>query len=487
MQKEFKSAFHKDEYKLLNTYLHCNFVDINFTPFKIGRVLKTLEIIVTPECNQQCEYCYLHQHGHDSYPMDIRADKETTLNNIRMLMDYMIYEKKWVFQEYELFAGDLFTTGYFFDIMDLLYPYFEYIYKKAPELFHREMGGNGLLITIPTNLRFIEDDEITQKVLDIYDKFQKLNITINFSWSHDGKYCSDQREGFDLTDEHYEKAFKFLDKTGGGIHPMMSPEGTKYAIQNHKWWQEMFKRYMPGRLKIDETHPFHLEVRNDGWTDESISNYLKYLKYRLTEYFNLCNNEIDKVAYSIFNGDGKMAGTIKKAEHDLDIFHVIVDPYYLTDDSMTCMLQKSLIVRASDLAIVPCHRLTYHQFIGGWFIPNEDRSAIVDIEPNNVGQLIMTKSFRTDLAPVCATCWNKHNCLKGCLGAQFEWSGEMYLPILSVCKFQKAKTSFIIKMFAETGILDSAFRQKLVSEEQKKHFIKLCEKLGYNICQQKTN
>jgi sulfatase maturation enzyme AslB (radical SAM superfamily) len=34
----------------------------------------TVELIIRPECNQQCKYCYLKQYGHESYP--IRANKE---------------------------------------------------------------------------------------------------------------------------------------------------------------------------------------------------------------------------------------------------------------------------------------------------------------------------------------------------------------------------------------------------------------------------
>lgn len=473
--------FQHDQNELLDSFLNMSFVEMKNTPFNEGRMFKVLEIIVTPECNQKCEYCYLNKYGHESYPMDIRADKETTLHNIKMLMDYLTYEKRYYFREYELFAGDLFTTGYFFDLMDLLYPYFEFIYNKAPELFNREKGFSGLLITIPNNLRFIEDDNITQQVLEVYNKYKKIGTLINFSWSHDGKYSCDQREGFQLSDEYYDKAFRFLEETGSGIHPMMSPEGAKYAIENHKWWQEMYKKYLPTRLKLNEYHAFHLEVRNDGWTDEAISNYLKYLKFRMTEYFKLCNNEIDKVAYTLFKGDGDMPGSLRRPDGDIDAFNVVVNPVYIGYNRTTCMLQNSLIIRASDLAIVPCHRLAYHQFIGGWYETDEENTKIIGVKANNPGQLINLKTFRTDLAPVCVTCWNKNNCLKGCLGSQFEWSGEVYLPVLSVCKFQKAKTSFVLKMLCETGVLGSALDQDIIPEEQKEHLINLCERLGYKI------
>ena len=93
--------FQHDQNELLDSFLNMSFVEMKNTPFNEGRMFKVLEIIVTPECNQKCEYCYLNKYGHESYPMDIRADKETTLHNIKMLMDYLTYEKRYYFRESE--------------------------------------------------------------------------------------------------------------------------------------------------------------------------------------------------------------------------------------------------------------------------------------------------------------------------------------------------------------------------------------------------
>ena len=112
---------------------------------------------------------------------------------------------------------------------------------------------------------------------------------------------------------------------------------------------------------------------------------------------------------------------------------------------------------------------------------DEEKTKIIDVKANNVGQLIDIKSHHVTLAPECCICWNNKNCLHGCLGAQYEWSGELYLPIPSVCKLQKAKTSFILKMFVETGILQSAINQNIMKEYHKNHLLNLCRKLGYTL------
>ena len=50
----------------------------------------SIEIIVRPDCNQKCKYCYLVQHGKESYPLHTRVDRETTLKNIKLFISFDI-------------------------------------------------------------------------------------------------------------------------------------------------------------------------------------------------------------------------------------------------------------------------------------------------------------------------------------------------------------------------------------------------------------
>lgn len=471
LTKTNQELFEKDENALLKTFMEAPFVRAQNTRFFESPAMSMLELIVTPECNQKCEYCYITKYGSELYPHNSRADKETTLNNMKMIMDYFVYEKKYIFKNYELFAGDMFSTDLFFGTMEILYPYFEYMYDKAPELF--SIGVDERVIIIPCNMRFVSNDEIAQQVKEWIKKFATLNVKIVFSWSHDGKYSSDIREKIELTDEYYDKVFTFLKETHGGLHPMLSYEGIQNAKANLDWWIEMYQKYFPERVAIGDYMPIHLEVRNNGWTDETISEYLEFLRYRMEKIFDMFKEDIDAVSRYLFHYDGQ-------GLPDYDQFDCIAfEPF--RDNLMSCSMQKAIMVRVSDMAIVPCHRLSYHQFIGGWFVPNEERTKIIDLKANNVGQLIDIKSHQVTLSPECCICWNNKNCLHGCLGSQYEWSGELYLPIPSVCKLQKAKTSFILKMFVETGILQSAINQNLLKEYHKNHLLYLCERLGYEL------
>ena len=91
------ASFHENENNLLETFLFASFEEIERTKHFTSSVFEHLELIITPECNQKCEYCYITKYGKDLFPMHRRADKETTLKHLKMVMDFFTYEKKFIF------------------------------------------------------------------------------------------------------------------------------------------------------------------------------------------------------------------------------------------------------------------------------------------------------------------------------------------------------------------------------------------------------
>ena len=79
-----------------------------------------IELIIRPDCNQKCDYCYITNHGKELYPDHYSNDQ--ILKNLKLLLDYLD-EKQIKPFEWELFAGDLFYDGLIFDIFDLFYFY----------------------------------------------------------------------------------------------------------------------------------------------------------------------------------------------------------------------------------------------------------------------------------------------------------------------------------------------------------------------------
>ena len=217
----------------------------------------SIEIIVRPDCNQKCKYCYLVQHGKESYPLHTRVDRETTLRNIKLFMDYLT-EKKYYVNELDIFAGDLFYDNIFFDFIDDIYNYYVEMHKLYPDKFDRNPRSPA--IVIPCNFSFCNDDEKIVKVQQIVDKFSELNMILYFSYSSDGIYSTDVRECREITEEFYDKVLKFCADNHWGAHPMISYENIDNAIKNYDWWKEKYAQHvMDGNTK-----PSFLEVRNDG-------------------------------------------------------------------------------------------------------------------------------------------------------------------------------------------------------------------------------
>ena len=123
-----KHDFLTYETELLEQYLNStlfhptNLLDVR----SLGRhpvapgVKSRIELIVRPECNQTCEYCYIARYGKDLYPYHERVGKEQIVKNLDIFLNYIFNEKKVFIEQWELFAGDMFYDGLYFDILDVL-------------------------------------------------------------------------------------------------------------------------------------------------------------------------------------------------------------------------------------------------------------------------------------------------------------------------------------------------------------------------------
>lgn len=434
-----------------------------------------LELIIRPECNQKCDYCYIGQYGDTLYPFTERLSKEKIVKNTKMLFEYFLHRQCYI-QNIELFAGDLFYDDLYFDLMETLY---EIYYKPLKENNNVLFSDNRKpRIIMPCNFSFCNNEEQYHKVEQIVDKFTKLGVEMGFSWSHDGRYAYEIREKTVPTNEFYDRAFKFVQKYNAGTHAMISVEGLDNAIENFNWWEEAYEKYLPERKEFS---PYFLEVRNgkDYWTTEAIEKYLLFLDYIIEHMFNL--NQKDPIAYvqSVYGSRRQKRRRLELKEKYPNMCDKAI-PQDFTEliafsrdgESLSCTLGHALCLNLATLSFVPCHRLNYKQFRGGYFvtqkpdISNLNKQAnkylndkmeekIVDVEhlPGLNGYLsaYYTIKYRQ---PGCATCDYKEFCIGGCLGAQFEDSGDMNLPIQSVCNLFKAKIDFIFNKYKNLGILN---------------------------------
>lgn len=361
----------------------------------------SLELYITPDCNQNCSYCYLCKHKEELYAKELR-DPKKIVKNTEILLDYFI-ENKMNPYRFDLFSGEIWGTQLGYDVL-------ETVYQAAKKGFHPK------LIIIPSNFSFVLKDESLAIIDQYMEKFKEQDIRVCFSCSNDGWYIDKMTRPFNNENEYelkkgtlayYERIFEFCKKWDLGFHPMISAHGIEHWCENFDWWTK--------ELTNRGFHPLnsimYLEVRNDDWTQDKIIHYLKYLNhsidYYLNEYFPTQAPE-DEVKFMF----GKWVHHKLLSDHQTNY-----TPLLLSKDNIHpgCTIHRSVVVRMGDLAIVPCHRTSYDEFVGGHFVVENDK--IVGVQADNVQ--VMNQVWLNNMlgSPKCGGCPYTSYCMKGCFGS----------------------------------------------------------------------
>ena len=170
------------------------------------------------------------------------------------------------------------------------------------------------------------------------------------------------------------------------------------------------------------------------------------MKYLMDEFMN-----------DYCHGDAKLFGNavVAARQNDEDPHLSGYIPWCIgpVDTYHGCTISQELVVRVGDLAICPCHRTAYEEYLYGKFVVENNK--IVDIKainPEMAVKVIMSNLLTSD--PVCSQCEIKEICLHGCLGSQLETMKDPFFPIPNICKFFKTKYKFILKYYKDHGIID---------------------------------
>lgn len=414
----------------------------------------SIELVVRPECNQKCEYCYLHQHGKELYPN--RASKSQIINNTNLLINYFI-KQDYLIKRIDLFAGDMFYDDLFFDIIDIVYKYYKWVYDIHPEFiqWHNAKTENkhNPAIVVPCNMSFCKDDNKIEKVKYYYNLLKEIGVTLYFSYSTDGKYATDIREHEEVPDEFFHKVFKFCEEMDWGVHPMVSYESIDNIIDNYEWFKAVFRQY---RLNNGSGLPYFLEVRNDGWNEESLKKYQNFLQHHINDIFHFdCKSDIKAFFNNhlrIFDKTDENGGYKFNADENR-LYNFVIT----TANFIPCALGLlNLCVNIGDLSIIPCHRTAYPELRGGTFkIFNNE---IIGIEASEFYNAYLNLIYyNNNFRPGCTSCDYRTFCLKGCLGAQYEKFGDPNIPVPSVCSLFKTKLNTLFEYYHSIGLFHWLF------------------------------
>lgn len=442
------NTFQNEQNEVLSTLLNTVFVDLwgkNFLEQKeilqelpIKKSEFFLEIFVTGSCNQKCEYCYLNNYGDKLYPKELQ-DSKLILSNLEILLNYCI-ENNFQISRLDLFSGEIWG-----------YPLGNKVFDCLLAAIDRGLCVGS--IVIPSNCSFCTNPELKNIVNEYIYRFLETNTQIAFSISMDGLVVDKlsrpfSNEHLEKTEQYYKEIVAFAKEHHYGFHPMISSESIEHQKENYEAWLKIGEE-LYGKENAKKKFGFimQLEVRNDGWTKEKIVSYLDWLNYLLDTDFNYYfHKDLNLLAKFLIRRE-----VIPEFSESFNSTYI---PYMIYSDAKTysCTLGSMLCIRLGDLAICPCHRTAYEKFLLGKFKVNNGK--ITGIEANNI-QLANT-IYRTTAytKPKCDICFWNDTCIKGCLGSQYESTGEILYPVESVCNLEIAKTIFLLEKYKQMGILN---------------------------------
>lgn len=391
----------------------------------------SIELFLTANCNQKCEYCYLVKNRENLYPREI-DQPEIILKNLQIFLQYLL-KKEYGVKDIHLFSGEIWASDFGMKVFELLLSYCKH--SKNPPMS----------ISIPSNGSFILSEKYFSKIQTIIKNFEYYGTRLVFSISVDGPLLEpenrsfiDEKKNEIRNNEYYEQLFKFCEEHSYGFHPMVNAYSIEKWPEQYDWWIDKFNEY---HFNIFQRSMF-LEVRNDEWTKEKIISYLNFL-----------NHAYEKVKKDIFdnNVENFIKAGLALPYEGQEKFSNYYNLGLVTTTRITgCSVDRSIIIRLGDLSWVPCHRTAYEKLVYGSF--KVENNEIVGIKALNLPLLFSIYGLGYKGHPKCDVCtWNRL-CLKGCYGAQFEAHKEIFYPCESVCLLFKVKNMFLYKKYLKDSI-----------------------------------
>jgi radical SAM protein with 4Fe4S-binding SPASM domain len=414
-------TYEQEQDELLRSFMNRTFFEAWAHPEKEDRNpifygnYKQLELNISPHCDLNCTYCYLNKHEEEFYPSDTLKTK-TILKNTDILIEWL-YENNYS-PTLEIFSGDPLVQNIGHEIIELLI-------DKAKK--HGRPVSN--FLSIPTNMGVLHFPDKLERLEKNIAEAEKVGFRIGLSASVDGPFMEDNRPSKGKThrnEKFYNDLFTFAKKYGIGFHPMIYANGIKRWKDNFLWFQDKFKEYDLPWYGI-----YLLEVRNWEWSQKQSQDFYEFLYWLVHWTWDKCNHDINRFARGYFNIMGSVLTT--------------------TGRGIGCSIQSSLQVRVGDLTWGPCHRLMYEKFEAGYFEVKDDK--IVGIKAKNVETYIGINSANSSEFPECEHCAIKHFCSAGCLGANYETTGDLFNTNPSVCRMEHYKVTAIFHAMQDIGIL----------------------------------
>jgi sulfatase maturation enzyme AslB (radical SAM superfamily) len=409
-----------------------NFIDFYFVENMWKRQIGSFCCIITDECDHSCKYCYYKKHSSNFFNDDNR-NEINILKNLDIILSWLD-NQKYQPPVLEIFSGEVFSSEVGFKCFERLVDYMD---EKQTLL-------------VPTNMSFIFEEKKIERVLEI--KRKKPNVIL--SASVDGIFMEDNRtlkSGIRRNEKYYDRLFSFCKENGVGFHPMIYSNRIDKWKENFLWFMDNYKKY---DLPISSL--YLLQVRNPEWSSSDCRTFMEFIDFLVHWLWDYCFRDKKTFLDFLFNEKG---------------FNILVTLFTESMFGIGCSIQSTFEVTLGDLTIPPCHRLAYKNLLGGKFIVENNK--VVDIEDINPSFYTNIICFDAKTQPFCEICLIKDLCTKGCLGAQYEFSSNVFAPIPTVCRLEYAKVFGLLRAYKKIGVLSDILLKLDYNKRKKILFLEM--------------
>jgi radical SAM protein with 4Fe4S-binding SPASM domain len=362
--------------------------------------MTSLELVISEKCQNNCKYCYRTYKHNNSNTFALEPYQ--VKSHIDKFLD-MIQDDGTFFNQrsVELYGGD--------PLLD---------YQKTKEILKIVDTYKPKYISIPTNARLIS--ELTDH--DIDNLLNSTDTRVHCSLSVDGDPSETNRPlskigkmmGYNARID-YKRLLKISRKHNFGFHPMLSFE----MIDK---WEDTVKFFM------DElsTVPYLLEVRHALSKENAVKAVHQLLKIR--KYYETIGND-DAIAQS---------NTLRAS----------IVPRGLGCSALTTMC----IMPNGDIPF--CHRVIDPPWVKANINYGIDISKAVSL----------TSIYNHRNVPECMACPIRHQCSGQCQGACYEYWGDPWIPIPSVCDYMRLKHYIFSKHYNDWYEVLKSYKSNKVLE-----------------------
>ena len=346
---------------------------------------KSVELIINEKCQNACTYCYRRVKHNKSSVFLVEPN--IVKKHLENLFDLIQEDGKTFLKNraIELFGGD--------PLLD--YAHFKKILKIV-DAYKPEC------IILPTNARLVS--ELTE--YDLINLISSIETKVSLSLSVDGGPSDNNRPlskvGRMLMYEekvNYAHLFNLAKKFGYGYHPMLS------FSQVNNWFDTI-------KFFLDEFNvvPYLLEIRHALSRENSIEAVIQLIKIR-NFYESIDKSLVDK------------ANTIRASRV----------PRGIGCSALTCIY----IMPTGDIPF--CHRLIDPPWVYG------NVNYGIDITK----AIALTSVYDHRNLPDCIICPIKIICSGQCQGACYEYWGDPWMPIPSVCDYFRLKSYMFHLLYSD--------------------------------------